>query len=112
MLCRGLSYLENRQGAHTIAAPQAGDNVNPGHGRKILDWGEDGKPIYEDGSTDEDVNAAAGDGAAATVDTGARTLQATEEDGAWEEHFGSHRDTKPNGRDHHTHGALLRLHAW
>jgi len=69
------------------AAPQQGDGT-PG-GRKILDWGEDGKPIYEDGTVGEAEDAA-----------GQRDLQQASGDANkanWEERFGSHTDSRPRG---------------
>jgi hypothetical protein len=62
---RSLSYLEHRQVNGGVVSStvtegggeaKAGDNVA---GRKILDWGEDGKAIYDDGTVGdgEDVEA-------------------------------------------------------
>ena len=58
--------MKDNAGASGAAVGDAvvGDNAG---GRKILDWGEDGKPIYEDGSV--------GDGEE-VADNGQRELQA------------------------------------
>jgi hypothetical protein len=69
---RGLSYFEHRRlkgdasqvAADTATAAAAGA---AGHGgRKILDWGEDGKPIYEG-----DEEGAEGEGSAESQDSAA-----------------------------------------
>lgn len=46
-------YFEHRRNENhfpSIASSAGGDQH---HGRKILDWGEDGKPIYADGGEAE-----------------------------------------------------------
>lgn len=123
---RSLSYFEHRRVkggdagsnliADTAAAAQAGGATHAG--RKILDWGEDGKPIYEDetatgtGTEHEHSAAASGehgepalakgaDGTAAGRELLAAASDgsnpATGEPGLWEESFGSHHDSKPFG---------------
>lgn len=113
---RGLAYYEWRRtkgdaslvAASAAAAAAAGEGGDVhGEGRKIIDWGEDGKPIYEDGSHGD----AHGEGGAAGADAhhvpsagagaaGADALAAASEahePGMWEETYQTHHDSKPYG---------------
>lgn len=53
-------------------------------GKKIMDWGEDGKPVYEDGTVGEAP-------AQATPD------ENEDKTGLWKESWGGHTDSKPHG---------------
>jgi hypothetical protein len=64
-------------------------------GREIIDWGEDGKPIYKDGggsvedsSSDEATTSDAGAGSDADAKDSIHSA----------EHFGGHSDTRPHGK--------------
>ena len=92
---KGLFYYEHRRerdaaaaavAASANAAAQKG-SANPG-GRKILDWGEDGKAIYAEEGEGGDV---------ASPDAAAVDVPSTDGDGYWEESFKEHRDSKPHG---------------
>jgi len=81
-------HFEHRRDHPSKAAQQEDAGAaaeDPNSGKKIVDWGEDGKPIYEDGTVGE-VPAPA-----------ATPAESEAEDGVWRENFGSHVDTKPNG---------------
>lgn len=71
-------------------APSASRRPTPPHPRACAlpdcSRGEDGKPIYEDGTVGEAPKA-----------TSATADQNEDDDGAWEESFGGHRDSKPHG---------------
>ena len=86
-------YLEQRRqgagGARSTAETPSGEEDKPQ--RKVLDWGEDGKPIYEDGGAAEEEVAAVD---ATGADAGREPASA---DGAGSESFGGHTDSKPNG---------------
>ena len=103
---RGLTHFEHRRNKDGTAATAGADAAvdgavgsDPHHGRRILDWGEDGKPIYADEDGDAAAAAAAGDvedimdGAAGA----GRDLAAADPDDLWEERFQSHTDSKPHG---------------
>jgi len=93
-LYRGKLYLEQRRnggGAARTTAEAAGTGQAEPQ-RKILDWGEDGKPIYEDGGAEEDAVAAV---AATGADDAGRDTAAL--GGAGPESFGGHTDSMPNG---------------
>ncbi len=112
---RGLSYYEWRRtkgeasqvAASAAAAAGAAEGGDAhGEGRKIIDWGEDGKPIYEDGSHGDAHGAGGAAGGAAHVPSagagaaGADALAAASEahePGMWEETFQTHHDSKPFG---------------
>jgi mannosyl-oligosaccharide alpha-1,3-glucosidase len=104
---RRLTYFEHRRlkGESNVAQDTAAAAVADGGvhgGRKILDWGEDGKPIYEDGSHGDEHGAGsdAAKGADAAAAAGRDLLAAASENaepGMWEESFGTHHDTKPHG---------------
>lgn len=91
---RGLMYFEHRrskeQNAAAIAAA-AGGNSKPE--RKIVDWDEAGKAIYEDGTHGDDGEHKPHEDAAAP----AVVASSGDEAGLWEESFGSHSDSKPFG---------------
>jgi alpha 1,3-glucosidase len=106
---RGLLYFEHRRvkgdgSAAQLAAAAGGAAASDPHngGRKIVDWGEDGKPIYDDGSHGDHGSAhahGAGDApgqGAAGVDVVA-AASADSEPGMWEETFQTHHDSKPFG---------------
>lgn len=95
----GKLYFEHRRqrdgsAARSLEEGSAGAGQDT---RKILDWGEDGKPIYADeGDVAEapvDAQGSSDDGAGAQ----GRELAGHDQAGMWEESFGSHTDTKPNG---------------
>ena len=58
--------------------------------KEIVDYGEDGLAIYADGT--KEVREVV-----VVEDDDDDVVTASEGDGAWEEHFGSHKDTKPYG---------------
>lgn len=67
---------------------QLGGSQDPG--RKIIDWGEDGKPVYEDGQSDDaEGHGHTGEGAEASSNS------ANDPDAS--ESFGGHTDAKPHG---------------
>lgn len=87
-------HFEHRRtkGGDSIGKPADEAVEDPNAGKTIVDWGEDGKPIYDDGTVgelpgaddaDQEPTPAGGD----EGDTS----------GMWEESFGSHRDSKPQG---------------
>jgi Glycosyl hydrolases family 31/Galactose mutarotase-like len=113
---RGLSYFEHRrlkgEGSSQLAAAAAaaagadshGDPSNPHAHKKIVDWGEDGKPIYEDGTHGDggsDLAHSAGDQPgnedAAGADVVAAASVDADQPGMWEETFQTHHDSKPFG---------------
>jgi len=53
-------------------------------GKKIVDWGEDGKPVYEDGTVGEAPSQATPD-------------ENEDKEGLWKETWGGHTDSKPHG---------------
>jgi alpha 1,3-glucosidase len=102
---------ETRRLAEAAAASraQAGDATDQPEGKKIVDYNEHGHAIYEDGTTSADEEKGQ-DGAAADAADGGGGIpdpadpappadvderEPTEDQ--WEESFGSHRDSKPNG---------------
>jgi alpha 1,3-glucosidase len=65
-----------------------GENVVPTKSeKKIVDYNEHGHAIYEDGSTSADE----------TMETAVEPVEHESSDGAWEESFGGHTDSKPFG---------------
>ena len=97
---RGLTYFEHRRTkagsgvgtAEELAAAAAAEAAAPAaKERRVLHWGEDGKAVYEDEAehAGEGEAPASGDAPAAAADAG--------EAGLWEESFGTHHDSKPNG---------------
>ena len=102
---RGLSYFEHRRSKDSaIAAPAPTDAAAAADGapkaeRRILHWGEDGKPVY----ADDDVSGGHGDAhnhggdATATAAPTAATAAAAGEADLWEESFQTHHDSKPFG---------------
>jgi alpha 1,3-glucosidase len=103
---RSLVYFEHRRvkGDSSLLAQDtalAAAGAIEHAGRKILDWGEDGKPIYEDGSHGDDGPHDAAKGAGSAADVAGRDLlaaaSADTEPGMWEEKFGTHHDSKPHG---------------
>lgn len=88
---RGMFHFEHRRSREV--ADNSGDaqdgQDDPNADKKIVDWGEDGKPIYEDGTTGEAPEAVpeATPAGADEADTS----------GMWEESWSSHRDVKKNG---------------
>lgn len=111
---RGLSFFEHRRlkgeggsqlaAAAANAAASSGQQHSDGH-KRIVDWGEDGRPIYEDGTHGDGDDAALGGhedpASAARSLSGSDALAAgsldADQPGMWEESFGSHHDSKPNG---------------
>lgn len=94
---RGQFYFEHRRVKDEAAAEAASAALGAGAsgagaGRKILDWGEDGKPIYEDEGDDD---AAAAEASAETTGTGADAMATS--DGSGTESFGGHTDNRPHG---------------
>lgn len=89
---RGLFHFEHRRTRAGDAVGDTESEENPNAGKKIVDWGEDGKPIYEDGSTggEEAVAEEAPAKPAAGVDD-------SDTNGMWQESFQTHKDSKPNG---------------
>ena len=87
---RGMFHFEHRRTREGIAAGNTAETAeeDPNAGKKIVDWGEDGKPIYEDGTVGEAPAAPA-----ATPAGGDEADSA----GMWEETWGSFRDKKANG---------------
>lgn len=88
---RSLTYYEHRR--QKSEQKSSGSNGQEGTGanagKKIVDWGEDGKAIYEDGTHgSEEVHE---------QHTETTTTTNTDENGLWEENFGSHADSKPFG---------------
>eukprot|EP00949_MAST-11_sp_MAST-11-sp1_P000081 g81.t1 len=81
------------------AQPQAGDVVEPPAGKKIVDYNEHGHAIYDDGTTSADEKAAeVGEEVTKEGETPPPDVSEEEpSDGAWEESFGGHKDTKPFG---------------
>lgn len=102
---RGLSYFEHRRSKDSaIAAPAPTDAAAAAaaepdaSGRRILHWGEDGKPVYEDGAEGEGAHGDAhhhGDKDAAAA--AAAAAPAHGEADLWEESFQTHHDSKPHG---------------
>ena len=78
------------------AQPQAGDVVEPPAGKKIDDYNEHGHAIYDDGTTSADEKAAeVGEEVSKEGETPPPDVSEEEpSDGAWEESFGGHKDTK------------------
>jgi alpha 1,3-glucosidase len=89
----GKFYFEHHRAkggaAEAPAAVAPAEDVH--QGKTVVDYGEDGLAVYADGT--KQVRASDADGAAATEHVEA----ASEEEGLWEESFGSHRDSKPFG---------------
>lgn len=107
-----MMYFEHRRTrAAEGVAPTESDEEDASQqshgGRRILDWGEDGKPIYaekeegdeEDEEEDDDDEPHADPHREASVERheASRRGNSDSQDGTWEESFGSHRDTKPSG---------------
>lgn len=94
-------HFEHRRTREGIAAGNTAETAeeDPNAGKKIVDWGEDGKPIYEDGTVGEAPAAPA-----ATPAGGDEADSA----GMWEETWGSFRDKKANGTVHLARGGVLR----
>lgn len=93
-----LLYFEHRRHREgDVVVPDGRDSVPEADaGRRILTWGEDGKPVYadEDQGTTPDATDAEGVASAST----ARGLGEQEGgDAWWEESFGGHTDSKPHG---------------
>ncbi len=98
---QGNFYFEHRRVQNEAAAEAAsaalGSGGSAGSGRRILDWGEDGKPIYADGDDDAasaEAAPAEGQGDA----SGTQLLSNSEsEEGMGAESFGGHTDNRPHG---------------
>lgn len=78
-------YHRSREGAPALGSGGDGQTDGKHKNKKIVGYWEDGLAIYEDGSREEK---------AAEVMDGS---VAQNGDGFWEESFGGHQDTKPNG---------------
>lgn len=90
----GKFYFEHHRakGGAAEAPAEAAPAEDVHQGKTVVDYGEDGLAVYSDGTKQERASDAADDSAAAEhVDA------ASEEEGLWEESFGSHRDSKPFG---------------
>lgn len=92
----GLLHIEQRQhqrseAAEAAAAAHARATETASAGRTIIDWGEDGKPIYADSDVAQEAVEEAASAAAASA------VQAEGRAGSWEESFGGHTDSKPHG---------------
>ena len=97
---QGRFYFEHRRvqdEAAAEAASAARAEAAAASGRRILDWGEDGKPIYAD--DDDDGSAAGAEQEAGDASAAGRDLQAEAgaEDGMGSESFGGHTDGRPHG---------------
>tara|TARA_B100000795_G_C22755500_1_gene421307 strand:+ start:374 stop:1438 length:1065 start_codon:yes stop_codon:yes gene_type:complete len=89
--------------------PKAGDAVPVSEGKKIVDYNEHGHAIYDDGTTSADEDEArrleglAGGGSESAADAAPDVKPPVDVnepepmEGAWEESFGGHTDTKPHG---------------
>ena len=93
---RSLLHFEQRKAAPAAPAGEDAAAAEVDHsvedGREILDWGEDGTPIYAAAADDGGDDAAA----AASSAVPAATPPPTDDRDA-PESFGGHTDTKPNG---------------
>lgn len=76
-----------REGAAPAAVGAAPERPTEQNGKKIVDWGEDGKPVFEDGSVGEALAAEP----SATPDA------SEDKAGLWTESWGGHTDSKPHG---------------
>ena len=90
---RSLFHFEHHRSkdgvtAAATAAKAAEEKTEPD--KKIIDYDEHGRAIYEDGSTSEDEHEAPAEAAAVVADAG-------DCDACWEESFSSHTDSKPLG---------------
>jgi len=90
---RGLMHFDQQQlrKAHVDAVEQKASGSDDG--REIIDWGEDGKPIYaDDGDDEEGEEEEEGEEKKETAEQ-----PAEEHHESWAERFGDHTDTKPRG---------------
>jgi alpha 1,3-glucosidase len=78
-------YHRSREGAPALGAGGSDGADGKHKNKKIVGYWEDGLAIYDDGSREE---------RAAEVEGGSAAHNG---DGFWEESFGGHQDTKPNG---------------
>lgn len=89
---RNLFHFEHHRspdGAPRQLAEAMEEKKEPENGKKIVDYDEHGRAIYEDGTTSEEENVEAEDAPPPPVDTDCHEC--------WEEKFQSHTDTKPLG---------------
>jgi mannosyl-oligosaccharide alpha-1,3-glucosidase len=90
---RGQFYFEHRQvspdGSMATQGSASGSSES-GTGRKILDWGEDGKPIYADDDGE-------GGAESSRESDASRSTAAVTSDGFGSESFGGHTDGRPFG---------------
>ena len=80
-----------------VAADAGQGDETVQHEKKIVGYWEDGLAIYEDGSREEKKDTSQEEPAKEEGDHEHRKLSEDDEEGLWEEKFGSHTDSKPYG---------------
>jgi len=93
----GKFYFEHHRAKGEGAAAAAvapPDEADVHGGKTIVDYGEDGLAVYSDGTKQQRASEAEAEAAPAAEEGKAA---GKEEEGLWEESFGSHRDSKPFG---------------
>jgi hypothetical protein len=94
----GTVVTDDMNEVQRVAAPKAGDVVQQApEGKKIVDYNEHGHAIYADGSTSADAEGAEGAEAQVDAPPPADVNEQEPTENSWEESFGGHTDSKPNG---------------